>query len=137
MTAIGQTYIHIHIYIYIQGLVLFNVPPGSRLRLRARLDGDRFTPAWRERPVKLKDFLRGQKVPLHERDSVRVVVWEPATAAGALPEADSDSSGGSGGEVLAVYPSHVGSRCARDEGVHPPLRLCCLPIRDFLPILPS
>jgi len=33
-----------------------------------------FTPPWRNRPVKVKDFLRGQKVPLHLRGSTPIVV---------------------------------------------------------------
>lgn len=32
-----------------------------------------FTPPWRENPIRLKDFLRGQKVPLHLRGSASVV----------------------------------------------------------------
>jgi hypothetical protein len=35
-----------------------------------------FTPSWRSNhsPMKLKDFLRGQKVPLHERRSAPVIL---------------------------------------------------------------
>lgn len=40
---------------------------------RRRRDGDRFRPAWRDRPAKLKDFLRGQGVPLHRRDEVALI----------------------------------------------------------------
>ena len=32
-----------------------------------------FTPSWRNNPIKVKEFLRGQKVPLHLRDQVPVV----------------------------------------------------------------
>ena len=34
----------------------------------------KFTPPWRENPVKLKDFLRGQKIPLHRRATCPVLV---------------------------------------------------------------
>lgn len=33
-----------------------------------------FTPSWKSSPIKLKDFLRGQKVPLHLRDDVPVIL---------------------------------------------------------------
>ena len=57
-------------------VVLYNVPVGARVGLRVRRDGDRFHPVWRERPIKLKSFLSGQKVPLHERDAVPIItVW--------------------------------------------------------------
>ena len=41
-------------------------PPASSYRKKG------FTPPWRmgQSPVKIKDFLRSQKVPLHKRDSV-------------------------------------------------------------------
>ena len=32
-----------------------------------------FTPPWRENPMELRDFLRGQKVPLHRRGCAPVV----------------------------------------------------------------
>ena len=51
-------------------LVLHGLPQGTRLAVRRRRDGDRFHPSWRPGPVKLKDFLRGQRVPLHRRDEV-------------------------------------------------------------------
>ncbi|KAJ8608518.1 hypothetical protein CTAYLR_005733 [Chrysophaeum taylorii] len=51
-----------------------DVARGARLELRFRRDGDRFHPAWRERPLKLKDFLRGQRVPLVHRDRVPILV---------------------------------------------------------------
>lgn len=91
-------------------ITLYNLPPGSLLRVRARVDGDRLTPAWRERPIKLKDFLRGQKVPLHARDELSVVVREPPEPAQAA-------------QVLAVYPLHVGRECARNDRHFPPVRL--------------
>ncbi|KAI2500139.1 hypothetical protein MHU86_14345 [Fragilaria crotonensis] len=33
-----------------------------------------FTPSWKSSPIKLKDFLRGRKVPLHLRDDVPVIL---------------------------------------------------------------
>lgn len=41
---------------------------GDRVTLRCRRDGDRFHPHWRSSPLKLKDFLIDQKVPLSERN---------------------------------------------------------------------
>jgi tRNA(Ile)-lysidine synthase len=58
-------------------LILPHVPMGASLLLRHRQDGDRFHPAWRPGPIKLKDFLRGQNVPLHRRDEVLLVVLRP------------------------------------------------------------
>ena len=52
-----------------------NIAPESKFSLRYRLEGDKFQPAWREgSSVKLKDFLRGQLVPLHVRDWIPLVV---------------------------------------------------------------
>lgn len=59
----------------------------TRFRLRLKLDdltkidvkraGDmkaaKFHPTWRSNPMKLKDFLRGQKVPLHRRDCTPIL----------------------------------------------------------------
>jgi tRNA(Ile)-lysidine synthetase-like protein len=58
-----------------------------RVRLRFKLDvstkihvkraGDvkavKFHPIWRSNSMKLKDFLRGQKIPLHKRDSTPIL----------------------------------------------------------------
>ena len=54
-------------------LILKNIPRNSKLSVRYSIDGDRFTPPWRARPIKLSTFLRGQKVPVHIRDSLPVV----------------------------------------------------------------
>lgn len=70
---------------------LAGVPPGSRLRLRFRADGDRFHPSWRANPIKLKDFLRGQRVPQPDRDFVPLLV---------LDEEDDD-------DVVAVFLPRV------------------------------
>jgi len=66
------------------GIVLANIPTGARLEVRLRNPGDRFHPAWRDRAVKVKDFLRDQHVPLWERDRVPLVVLD--------------------GRVVAIYP---------------------------------
>lgn len=58
------------------GMALHNLPEKGRFLVRSRLPGDRFHPPWRERPVKLKDFLRDQRVPLSERDHCPLLVWE-------------------------------------------------------------
>lgn len=40
----------------------------------------KFTPPWRENPVKLKDFLRGQKIPLHRRATCPILIIETDNA---------------------------------------------------------
>jgi len=85
------------------GLTLYNLPPGTRLTVRTRRPGDRFQPAWRARPLKLKDFLRDQGVPLWARDEVPLVEWA--------------------GRIVAVYPHHVAAGFAAPAGEHPPLPL--------------
>jgi tRNA(Ile)-lysidine synthase len=69
------------------GIVLANLPAGARLEARLRNPGDRFHPAWRNHPVKVKDFLRDQHVPLWERDRLALVVLD--------------------GVVIAIYPHFV------------------------------
>lgn len=115
-------------------ITLYNVPPGSRLHVRTRRNGDEFAPAWRERALKLKDFLRGQKVPLHERDRLRLITCELPQVTGEQGRSASLSSGASVGDgrreqVLAVYPSHVSRFCSRDEGIHAPIRIAIIPTR--------
>lgn len=56
------------------GVALRGIPSAAALEVRFRADGDRFHPAWRERPAKLKDFLRGQRIPLADRDRVPILV---------------------------------------------------------------
>ncbi len=58
------------------GLALFNLPPGATLELRTRRPGDRFQPPWKDKPVKLKDFLRDRKIPLNQRDRVALVLLD-------------------------------------------------------------
>ena len=36
----------------------------------------RFTPSWRNSPIKLRQFLRAQDVPLHRRDNVPILIME-------------------------------------------------------------
>lgn len=50
---------------------------------RRRREGDRFHPAWRDRPIKIKDFFRGQRVPLHHRDEVALVCDQEDEVSGA------------------------------------------------------
>jgi len=54
----------------------------------------KFTPPWRRSAIKIKEFLRGQKVPLHLRDDVNVLCLA----------VDDDSST----QVLAVYLEGTG-----------------------------
>ena len=70
-------------------LRLYNLPAGAALEVRMSRDGDRFHPKWRERPVRLVSYLRGQDVPMEERRTLPLIC-----RAGTQ-------------EVLAVYPSHV------------------------------
>ena len=60
---------------------------GAPLLLRTRRDGDRFAPHWRPKALKLRDFLRDLKVPLHVRDTLPLLL---------------DANRGT---VLAVYPA--------------------------------
>ena len=63
-----------------------------------RLAGDRFHPSWKRAPIALKDFLRGQKLPLEERRALPLVC--------------------SGSDVLAVCApkAHVGKPHAEGGG---------------------
>ena len=70
-------------------LRLYNLPAGSSLEVRMARDGDRFHPKWRERPVRLVSYLRGQDVPLEERRTLPLICREGTQ------------------EVIAVYPWHV------------------------------
>ncbi|CAM9608415.1 unnamed protein product [Discosporangium mesarthrocarpum] len=78
-----------------RGMRLYNLPQGAQLEIRKRRDGDVFWPEWRENPIKMKDFLRGQGVPLHLRDEVALVCHED--------------------KVVAVYPRHPGAGFGSDE----------------------
>ena len=85
-------------------VVLRNVEVGSRLLVRRRRDGDRFHARWKDTPIKLKDFLRGQKLPLHERDMVPVIEVLPPGNAGV----EATGAGSWGMErIAAVFPDHV------------------------------
>jgi tRNA(Ile)-lysidine synthase len=77
------------------GVTVYNLPARASLELRPRHDGDRFHPPWKQRPVKVKDFLRDQHVPLWERDRLPCLVWE--------------------GRVIAIYPRFVGRGHDRPE----------------------
>ena len=70
----------------IPSLAFHNLPPGATLELRTRRPGDRFHPPWKDKPVKLKDFLRDRKIPLAERDRVALVVLDEKVI-GILPPA--------------------------------------------------
>lgn len=118
-----------------RALTLYNVPAGARLRVRARRDGDRFHPAWRERPIKLKDFLRGQRLRLHERSHVPLLTRVTA-APGAGAAVRAEAGGATGGrageaaeveEVVAVFTGHVARAYAEDGGERPPLHVAVEP----------
>jgi len=52
----------------IHSVVCFNIQNQQKLEIRFRKAGDKFQAPWLPKDQKLKDFLRGQKVQLHERD---------------------------------------------------------------------
>ena len=70
----------------------------AELELRPWRAGDRFHPSWKRAPIALKDFLRGQKLPLEERRALPLVC--------------------SGSDVLAVCAekAHVGKPHAEGGG---------------------
>ena len=83
------------------GLVLFNIAPRSHLIVRYRKAGDRFHPHWKRGPVKLKDFLRNQNFPLHERNRIPLICHQ--------------------NQILAIYPHYrIKSNC-QDQRGFPPL----------------
>lgn len=89
------------------GIVLTDIPAGAHLEVRTRRNGDRFHPPWRDHPVKVKDFLRDQGVPLWERDVLPLVVLN--------------------GRVIAIYPRFI-ARGFLPPGREPPLTLRISPV---------
>ena len=73
-----------------RGLTLHNLPPGATLELRPRRPGDRFHPPWKDKPVKLKDFLRDRKIPLNQRDRVALVLLDERVI-GLLPPGETNT----------------------------------------------
>ena len=71
---------------------LHNLPDACALELRPARPGDRFHPAWRERPVGLAQFLRGQGVPLEVRREIRVLALRGSREAVALQVCTSPTS---------------------------------------------
>ena len=86
-----------------EGLTLFNLAPQSELSLSYRKPGDRFHPSWKKKSVKLKDFLRDQGIPLHERDRLPLVRQDE--------------------KILAIYPHFCSSATHKNEKRFPPLHL--------------
>lgn len=88
---------------------LRDIPAGTALQLRFRRPGDRFHPAWRARPIKVKDFLRGQRVPLADRDVVPLLVRLPTHS-----NADDTVVALFVGDIVHVsQPFHVRSNVSR------------------------
>ncbi len=85
------------------GMILYNVPLQATLTLRFRQDGDRFHPHWKPHSIKLKDFLRDQGFPLHERNQVPLICVEA--------------------RLLAIYPQFRAASVYADQGLVPPLSL--------------
>lgn len=86
-----------------EALRLFNIPGGCTLLVRNRMRGDRFHPAWKTAPLKLKDFLRDQHIPLWQRDH--------------LPCVELD------GRLIAIYPNFVAWGFESPRAEEPPLCL--------------
>lgn len=86
-----------------EALRLYNLPGGCTLLVRERARGDRFHPAWKKAAVKVKDFLRDQRIPLWQRDSLPCVVLD--------------------GRLIAIYPNFVAHGFERPRAEEPPLCL--------------
>ncbi|MBF0279184.1 MAG: tRNA lysidine(34) synthetase TilS [SAR324 cluster bacterium] len=86
-----------------EGITLFNIPLKQTLTLRFRKSGDRFQPHWKQRAVKLKDFLRDQKFPLHQRNQIPLVHDE--------------------NEILAIYPHYLSRSTYSNKNTCPPLHI--------------
>ena len=78
------------------GFQLANLPEKCALTLRFRRPGDRFQPPTRRKAILLKDWMRGNGVPLHARDRTPLVCL--------------------GDEVIAVYPMCVSAHAVASEG---------------------
>ena len=48
--------------------------PGSILSIRFPKTGDSFQPHWKTKTMKVSSFLRGQEIPLEEREKIPLVV---------------------------------------------------------------
>ena len=78
------------------GFRLANLPEKCALMLRFRRPGDRFQPPTRQKAILLKDWMRGNGVPLHARDRTPLVCLDD--------------------EVIAVYPVCVSARAVASRG---------------------
>jgi len=83
------------------GMILFNISQDVHLQIRYRAPGDRFHPHWKRHPIKLKDFLRDQNIPLHQRDLVPIICRDNQT--------------------IAMYPQYCSYHNKNNEGNHPAL----------------
>lgn len=88
-------------------VALRGIPVNSRLEVRFRHDGDRFHPSWRDNPIKLKDFLRGQRVPAEERDTVPLLVLLVPSDDGDLDVGDDDDDDNYEERVVAVFLDEI------------------------------
>ena len=78
------------------GFRLANLPEKCALMLRFRRPGDRFQPPTRQKAILLKDWMRGNGVPLHARDRTPLVCLDD--------------------EVIAVYPVCVSAHAVASRG---------------------
>ena len=101
-------------------ITLHSVPPDAVLELRTPRPGDRFHPLWREAPIGLTSFLRGQRVALERRRATPLVC-----------QAGSQ-------EVLAVLqPRHVARSASRPgaNSTAPSSRVLWLAVRAAMPVI--
>jgi hypothetical protein len=101
-------------------ITLHSVPPDAVLELRTPRPGDRFHPLWREAPIGLTNFLRGQRVALERRRATPLVC-----------QAGSQ-------EVLAVLqPRHVARSASRPgaNSTAPSSRVLWLAVRAAMPVI--
>ncbi len=86
-----------------EGITLFNIPPKRQLTFCYRKPGDRFHPPWKRKPVKLKDFLRDQGIPLHQRNQIPLI--------------------DDGNEILSIYPYYLAQSTSHDQKKYPPVHI--------------
>lgn len=116
------------------GVLLHGVPHGARLLVRSWREGDVHQPEHAEKPLKLSQYLRAQKVELSERRLLPLVL----RLAEGDTDADADAAYSGPGVVIAVYPEHVGrgfgtATAEAAEGGPAPLHL----VLEEWPMLPS
>ena len=94
-----------------------------------------FCPPWKSTPIKLRQFLRGQGVPLHQRDQTLLLIAHQSIVAVQIQRDDLPNAGEWIVNRDYYYPSTAGD--TRDslghEQYHPTETATKVPIRLFLP----